>query len=264
MRSACAEDLPTLLDLMADFYEEAGFVLDRPHAEEAFEALLADPDLGRVWLIEQGSTVVGHIVVTFVFAMEYGGVTAVVDDLYIRPAARGAGLGAAAVAEARRACAALGVRAMRVEVGRENAVAQAAYRHAGFAAVERLLMTLRLADPTHLVRHGPAGRGRKRMEPMAMTQLEDLPNIGPAIAAKLRRIGIRVPSDLIGRDPYALFGKLRAQDGERHDPCLLDVFISATRFMDGEPARPWWTYTSERKAVLERDAPRGRGRVIQP
>ena len=151
MRPADAEDLETLLDLMADFYEESGYALDRPHAAEAFTVLLADARLGRVWLIEQGLEVVGHIVVTFVFAMEYGGVTAVVDDFYVRPAFRGAGLGTAALAEVRRACAELGVRAMRVEVGRDNAAAQAVYRHVGFEAVDRLLMTLPLADPTHVV-----------------------------------------------------------------------------------------------------------------
>ena len=42
MRPAETDDLETLLDLMADFYAEADYVLDRPHAEEAFVALLAD------------------------------------------------------------------------------------------------------------------------------------------------------------------------------------------------------------------------------
>jgi GNAT superfamily N-acetyltransferase len=151
MRPAGAEDLETLLDLMAGFYEESGYALDRAHAEEAFSALLADSRLGRVWLIEQGSEAVGHVVVTFVFAMEYGGVTAVVDDFYVRPASRGAGLGTAALAEVRRACQELGMRAMRVEVGGDNAVARAVYRRVGFEAVDHLLMTLPLADPTHLV-----------------------------------------------------------------------------------------------------------------
>jgi hypothetical protein len=38
---------------------------------------------------------------------------------------------------------------------------------------------------------------------------------------------------------------------QRHDPCLLDTFIAAVRFMDGEPARPWWAYTAERKRALK-------------
>ncbi|MCX6371591.1 MAG: GNAT family N-acetyltransferase [Actinobacteria bacterium] len=150
MRPAGAEDRETLLDLMADFYAEAGYVLDRPHAAQAFTDLLADPRLGRVWLIEQGSEVVGHVVITFVFAMEYGGRMAVVDDLYVRSDFRGAGLGTAALAEARRVCVELGMRAMRVEVGADNAVAQAVYRRVGFEAVDHKLMKLPLADPTHL------------------------------------------------------------------------------------------------------------------
>jgi len=98
------------------------------------------------------------------------------------------------------------------------------------------------------------------MERATFTQLEELPNIGPAIAAKLRRIDVLEPSDLVGRDPYLLFEELGARTGERHDPCLLDVLIAATRFMGGGPEKPWWAYTAERKARLRvADHPR-RGR----
>jgi hypothetical protein len=35
--------------------------------------------------------------------------------------------------------------------------------------------------------------------------------------------------------------------GARQDPCVLDTFIAATRFMAGDPPHPWWHYTAERK-----------------
>ncbi len=88
------------------------------------------------------------------------------------------------------------------------------------------------------------------MRPRELTRPEDLPNVGPAIAAKLRQVGVREPADLIGRDPYALYDELNAHLGTRCDPCVLDVFISVTRVMAGDPARPWWEYTAERKARL--------------
>ena len=135
---------------MAEFYAEAGYVLDRAHAGEAFAALLADQRLGRVWLIRTGSQDVGYVVVTLVFGMEYGGLMAVVDDFYVQPASRNAGLGTAALAEVRETCAGLGVRAMSVEVGADNAAAQAVYRRTGFVSVDRTLMSLRLAAPTHV------------------------------------------------------------------------------------------------------------------
>ena len=89
-----------------------------------------------------------------------------------------------------------------------------------------------------------------------MTVLEDLPNIGPAIAADFVRLGIRTPRALAGRDPYALYDELNRVTGTRHDPCLLDTFISAVRFMDGAPAKPWWKYTAERKRTLAKRASR--------
>ncbi|MCE9565872.1 MAG: helix-hairpin-helix domain-containing protein [Planctomycetes bacterium] len=85
---------------------------------------------------------------------------------------------------------------------------------------------------------------------VVLTRLEELPNVGPAVAAKLRRISIRSPQDLAGRDPYQLFDKLCRVTGTRHDPCLLDTFIAAVRFMDGGPVKPWWAYTAERKRHL--------------
>jgi hypothetical protein len=79
-------------------------------------------------------------------------------------------------------------------------------------------------------------------------QLTTIPNIGPKIAAKLRRLGIEAPGDLRGRDPEELFERLCAMDGRRHDPCLLDTFVAVVDFADGAPARPWWEYSRERLA----------------
>lgn len=84
--------------------------------------------------------------------------------------------------------------------------------------------------------------------------LESIPNIGPAIAAKLRLLGFESPSELAGRDPYEMYDNLCEQTGKRYDLCLLDVFISAVSFMDGEPPKPWWKFTAQRKAELERRA----------
>ena len=81
-------------------------------------------------------------------------------------------------------------------------------------------------------------------------QLEDIPNVGKAVADMLRRAGIATPDGLRGRDPYELYAELNAAAGIRHDPCLLDTFIAVSRFMAGGPAKPWWDYTAERKARL--------------
>ena len=80
--------------------------------------------------------------------------------------------------------------------------------------------------------------------------LEQLPNIGPSLAADLRLIGIEHPAELRGKDPFVLYQKLCAATGQRHDPCVLDTFMAATDFMRGAPAAPWWHYTPQRKALF--------------
>ncbi len=79
-------------------------------------------------------------------------------------------------------------------------------------------------------------------------QLEQLPNIGPAMAADLRALGIVHPRELASRDAFVLYQALCAHSGKRQDPCVLDTFMAATAFMGGAEARPWWDYTAERKA----------------
>ena len=77
--------------------------------------------------------------------------------------------------------------------------------------------------------------------------LTDLPNIGPACAWDLQLLGILTPGQLVGRNPFEMYETLCAKTGTRHDPCVIDVFISVTRFMAGEEPRQWWNYTAERK-----------------
>ncbi len=88
--------------------------------------------------------------------------------------------------------------------------------------------------------------------------LTHLPNVGESLAADLHLIGIHTPGELKGRDPYAMFEALCAATQQRHDPCVIDVFISMTRFMNGAPPAVWWQFTEERKQALQRqgDAPR--------
>jgi hypothetical protein len=81
-------------------------------------------------------------------------------------------------------------------------------------------------------------------------RLEAIPNVGASIAGDLRRLGITSPSDLPGRDPYEMYDELCRISRQRLDPCLLDTFIAAVRYMEGGPKRPWWKFTAERKKAL--------------
>jgi GNAT superfamily N-acetyltransferase len=150
MRQATVADLDLLIGMMEEFYAEAGYRADVVRARDAFRQLLEDERLGEVWVAEANHTPVGYIVLTFGFSMEYGGPDAFIVDLFLQSGHRGGGLGSALVRHARERCTARGVRALHLEVGRENARARAVYGRAGFRETDRLLLTLQLAPPAHL------------------------------------------------------------------------------------------------------------------
>jgi len=100
----------------------------------------------------------------------------------------------------------------------------------------------------------------KATESRAATVLEAIPNIGRSLAQDLRLLGINQPMELIGRDPQGLYQALCIRTRSRQDPCVLDAFISAVRFMEGAPPRPWWHYTPERKKARPPTSARPRRR----
>jgi hypothetical protein len=149
MRQASAHDLAALVELMQEFYGEAGFPLNPDRARAAFLPLLAPRaaragaggrvrrasrrPLGTHLLLEHG---------VWRPACVYGRPVSSPGPAEPRG---GAGLGV----RARNICEELGVRAIHLEVARTNGPAQAIYRAVGFDSTERELLTLALAAPTH-------------------------------------------------------------------------------------------------------------------
>jgi hypothetical protein len=64
------------------------------------------------------------------------------------------------------------------------------------------------------------------MKRLGRDRLEDLPAIGPSIAADLRRLGITHPRDLAAAGPAALYDRLVTLDGPT-DRCVLYAFRAA-------------------------------------
>jgi hypothetical protein len=99
--------------------------------------------------------------------------------------------------------------------------------------------------------------GARQMSPDKVVRektrsLTDLPNIGKAAAADLRRLGFSTPEQIAGQDPHDMYERLCVLTGVRQDPCVLDVFTSVTDFLSGNPPRPWWDFSAIRKSQAGR------------
>jgi len=129
---------------MAEFYAESVTPFARHQSAQAFTEILTDEGVGLVWIFERGGSAAGYAVLTFGFSMEYGGRDAFLDDLFVREKHRGYGLGRAAMELVLDVCAKRGVRAVHLEVGRDNVAAKELYRRFGFVDHDLQMMTFRL------------------------------------------------------------------------------------------------------------------------
>ncbi len=148
-RPAGLDDIPVLVTLMSEFYEEAGFSLPRESAWRTFATILGDTNLGRIWIIEHAGEPVGYLVLTVSFSMEYGGLRGFIDDFFVKPSVRNKGLGRAALRHARQACIDAGLKALLVETGPSDYPAHRLYVREGFAENGRVFLTQSLLAPVH-------------------------------------------------------------------------------------------------------------------
>ena len=78
----------------------------------------------------------------------------------------------------------------------------------------------------------------------------DIPNVGKAIEKDFVLIGLKEPIELISKDAYQMYSDLCNVTHKQHDPCVIDVFLSAVSYMEGGPPKKWWEFTKERKLKL--------------
>ena len=138
-------DADTLVHLARAFHDEDGHPLIEP-GERALRQVAHGEPLARAWLVHEAEAVVGYLVITLGFSVEYGGRDGFIDDLYLVPSARGRGLGRKLIAFAQAQARELGIGTLHLEVDGGNEGATRLYRAAGFAETGRRLMRLRITD----------------------------------------------------------------------------------------------------------------------
>lgn len=82
----------------------------------------------------------------------------------------------------------------------------------------------------------------------ALKRLQEIPNVGPAIARRLAELGFDSAASLRGQDPDELFACTEAVRGTPEDPCLLDTYRAIIAFAETGDARPWHAFSRERLA----------------
>lgn len=137
------EHLEKLEPLCAAFHTEAGITSSPEDRAAGLLPLLEGNPYGAVYLIGPARAPIGYIVICFGWSVEFGGLDAIVDELFIRPSVRGRGIATEALVSLPNALSTGGLRAIHLEVDRDNAAAVKLYRRAGFQPREKYMFMSR-------------------------------------------------------------------------------------------------------------------------
>jgi len=140
----CSEDEADFLALTQSFYHHEHFAFDAAASRSMVRHLLANEQVGAVYLARQNGRAVGYLVLTHCYSLEFGGPFVLLDEIYVLPDEQGAGLGKRLIDVASAYCRDNGFGYLRLEVQKKNARAVAVYQAYGFRTEDRYLMSLSL------------------------------------------------------------------------------------------------------------------------
>ncbi|WP_170424308.1 GNAT family N-acetyltransferase [Ruegeria arenilitoris] len=143
LRLARPEDLDRLMGLVTAFHSEAQIAQDMDQTRNALAPLLEGIPHGCVYLVGPGRAPLGYVILTFGWSVEFGGMDAFVDEIYIRPAVRGRGIATEVLLDLPKALAEAGLTALHLEVDRTNETAQKLYLRTGFKPRDRYVLMSR-------------------------------------------------------------------------------------------------------------------------
>jgi len=141
---ATPQDAPKLLAMIEAFHSEYGLNTDNDRREAALTPLLEGSPLGAVWLFGPTMAPTGYVIITFGWSMEFGGMDAFVDELYIRPPVRRRGIASEVLMAISSSLADVGVKALHLEVDKEDADTIRLYTRARFEMRDRYSLMTRV------------------------------------------------------------------------------------------------------------------------
>ena len=150
LQISAENDLEQVVAFVRAYHAFEG-IEDADDISATIRPLLENSRFGRVWLIYAESLPVGYVAVCFGYSIEFSGPDAFIDEMFIVPEQRAKGIGRSVLRLLKPKAAALGLKALHLEVARTNERARRLYASAGFRSRERFF--LMSSDTSGEIRH---------------------------------------------------------------------------------------------------------------
>lgn len=140
IRQIKTEDSAVFLQMAREFYHSPAVLhtVDEKNFEKTLEAALSGSPYVRVYMIEHEGNTAGYCQLSLSWSNEAGGLVVWVEELYIRPAFQGKGLGGACLNFVRDTYA--DAPRLRLEISPDNQGAKRLYQRHGYGVLDYVQM----------------------------------------------------------------------------------------------------------------------------
>jgi len=140
LQLATENNFAVVMPLICSYHEIEEIKLSEIQREKSVRKLLSDNSLGGIWLVYADTELVGYIALCTGFSIEFAGLDAFVDEFYIDAKFRNQGIGAKVLELIKVQAGSMNIRAIHLEVARENITAKSLYSKADFKAREKYVL----------------------------------------------------------------------------------------------------------------------------
>ncbi|CAH0533387.1 hypothetical protein VST7929_01253 [Vibrio stylophorae] len=150
--------IPLLKTLIQELYDHEVMAQTAEGTFSAVEALLANPQLGHIWMIQiddptRGLITVGHVAIAYSFSIEHGGKVAYMDQLYLRKEWRNQGIGQYILPRIERFIHQQGASVLLLETNIGNGDARRFYERHGYVARRQFCLMGKKMGQTDTTHH---------------------------------------------------------------------------------------------------------------
>ena len=144
VRRALASDESAVLPLLRAYCEEVGTEFPDEHLLEGLNPIIADEQIGDVLIASQGDDLIGYLVMTWGWGIESGGREALIDEMYVVPNQRHAGVGTLLMTSALSRAKDRDTKVVFLETEQDNPESRALYDRLGFEIESSIWMSRKL------------------------------------------------------------------------------------------------------------------------
>jgi GNAT superfamily N-acetyltransferase len=140
LRPGILDDTNEVLTMRKEFYSIDQYPFDAELQEKLTIAFILNPAHGMLYIVYKEDLIIGYVCLTYGYSFEYGGKTAFIDELYLKPGHRSQGYGTQIMEFIILKAREVKIATLHLEAEKHNDKANQLYAKNGFRNTNRYLL----------------------------------------------------------------------------------------------------------------------------